>query len=84
MTNKKYHRGRRKGRGSGKKNPQRRAGVMSTIVFVIALAVFAFSAFQLFRIFSGYHKGQKVYDEVREHLPRPPQECFSPCRRRAE
>ncbi|MDO4474355.1 MAG: class B sortase [Eubacteriales bacterium] len=66
MANKKYHRGRRKGRGYGKKNPQRRAGVMSTIVFVIALAVFAFSAFQLFRIFSGYHKGQEVYDEVRD------------------
>ena len=66
MANKKYHRGRRRGRSSGRRKTGRKSGVFSTIIFIIALAVFAFSAFQLFRIFSGYQKGQKVYDEVRD------------------
>lgn len=54
---KRYHRGRRR---------KKKGGVISTIILVVALIVFCFSAFQLFQIFSGYYKGQKEYDQVRE------------------
>lgn len=60
MGKKKYHRGRRQKRRGRKKT----TSVLSMIVFVIALGVFVFSAFQLFQIFNGYRKGQEVYDEV--------------------
>lgn len=38
--------------------------VISTIVLLIALAVFVFSAFQLYKIFKGYNEGQNEYEEV--------------------
>ncbi|MDO4313895.1 MAG: class B sortase [Eubacteriales bacterium] len=57
---KRYHRGRRGRRKKGK------GGIISTIILIVAVIVFCFSAFQLYRIFSGYHKGQKEYDQVRE------------------
>ena len=53
---KSHKRGRKKKRG----------GAVSTIILVIALAVFCFSAYQLYGIFGGYFKGQKEYDKIRE------------------
>lgn len=55
-NDKQYRRGRRK----------RKGGVISTIIFIVALAVFCFSGYQLYGIFSGYSKGQKEYDKIRE------------------
>ena len=52
---KKYHRGRRK---------KRKGGIVSTIILIIALIVFTVSAFQLFRIYSGYHKGEVEYEDL--------------------
>ena len=52
---KSHKRGRKKKRG----------GAVSTIILVIALAVFCFSAYQLYGIFGGYFKGQKEYDKIR-------------------
>lgn len=49
-----YHRGRRKKKG----------GIISTIILIIAICVFAFSAFQLYKIFNGYHKGESEYDDL--------------------
>ncbi len=53
-----------------KKNKRRgkkkKGGVVSTILLTAALAVFCFSAFQLYKIFDGYHQGKKEYDEVKE------------------
>lgn len=60
-----YHRGRRK-KKSAKNRKKGKGGIISTIVLIVALAVFCFSAFQLYQIFSGYHEGKKEYDEVRE------------------
>lgn len=53
---KQYKRGRRRKKG----------GVVSTVILVVALAVFCFSGFQLYKIFGGYFKGQKEYDKIRE------------------
>lgn len=53
---KRYKRRRRK----------RRGGVVSTVVLVVALAVFCFSGYQLYKIFGGYFKGQQEYDKIRD------------------
>ena len=50
-----------------KKNNKKKKGIgniISTIVLLIALAVFAYSAFQLYQIFHGYNEGQNEYEEV--------------------
>lgn len=53
-----------KQRRKGKR--KKKGGVVSTVVLVIALAVFCFSAYQLYGIFGGYFRGQKEYDEIRD------------------
>ena len=52
--NRKQHRGRRK------------TSAASTIVLVVAVAVFIFSAYKLISIYSEYHKGDKEYDSIAE------------------
>lgn len=56
----------RKKSGAERKKTGRKGRLISNIVFVIAIIVFCISAFQLYRIISGYHEGRKEYDEVRE------------------
>ena len=58
IRDKRYHRGRKK--------KKKTAGIFSTIILVVALAVFCFSAFQLFKILKGYHDGRSEYDKVRK------------------
>ena len=53
-----YHRGRKK--------KKKKAGIVSTIILIVALAVFCFSAFQLFKILKGYYDGRSEYDKVRK------------------
>ncbi|XCP84998.1 class B sortase [Roseburia hominis] len=55
---KKYHRGRRKKASIG--------GIISTIILIVAVCVFCYSAFQLVQIQSGYKKGENEYDEIEE------------------
>ena len=55
-----HRRGPRKRHSKGSKA----AGVISKIILIIALAVFAYSAYQLFDIYYGYHKGEAEYDEI--------------------
>ena len=50
---KKHHRGRRKKKGGSK--------IVSNIILVIAIVVFAVSAYKLYGIFSEYNKGDKEY-----------------------
>lgn len=45
---------------------RKKANIVSTIVLIIAAAVFCVSAFQLYKIFSGYQKGKKEYDKIKE------------------
>lgn len=70
MSKKKhYHRGRRRpsaGSGSRKKTGSSKGRMISNVILVIAVIVFCVSAFQLFRIISGYYEGRKEYDKVRE------------------
>ena len=47
-----------------RKKRKKRRGIISTIILVIALAVFAYSAFQLYVIFKGYQDGQNEYEDV--------------------
>ena len=58
IRDKRYHRGRKK--------KKKKAGIFSTIILVVALAVFCFSAFQLFKILKGYHDGRSEYDKDRK------------------
>ena len=52
-----HHRGR-----------QRKGSVISTVVLVVAVAVFIFSAYKLINIYSEYHKGDKEYDNIVEDV----------------
>ena len=54
---KKYRRGRRK---------KKKGGIISTLILIIAIAVFCVSGYQLYKIFGGYHQGKSEYDKVRE------------------
>lgn len=57
---KRHHRGRRK-------KASKRA-IISNIILVVAVAVFLFSGFKLYTIYSEYHKGEKEYDSVTEDV----------------
>lgn len=48
----------------GKKKNCGKRNLISNIVLVIAVAVFLYSGYQLYTIFSEYHKGDKEYDSV--------------------
>lgn len=55
------HRGRRrKGKGSKGK------GILSNLLLIVALTVFAVSAYQLFKIGKGYYDGRSEYDKIRD------------------
>ena len=45
---------------------RRKASVLSSVILVIAVAVFIFSAYKLISIYSEYHKGDKEYDNIVE------------------
>lgn len=49
-----------------KKKGSRAGRVVSNLILIVAVLVFCVSAFQLFRILSGYYEGRKEYDKVRE------------------
>lgn len=75
-----YHRGRRRPavQADRQEMPEKRrqrkkktggggkGSILGNIVLVIAVLVFCVSAFQLFRIMSGYYEGRKEYDHVKE------------------
>ena len=43
---------------------KKKGGIISTVILIVAICVFAFSAFQLYKIFNGYHKGESEYDDL--------------------
>ena len=55
---KKHHRGRRKKTGG--------SNIVSNIILVIAIVVFAVSAYKLYGIFSEYNKGDKEYQKIQD------------------
>ena len=55
---KKPHRGRRKKKGG--------SNIVSNIILVIAIVVFAVSAYKLYGIFSEYNKGDKEYQKIQD------------------
>ena len=55
---KKHHRGRRKKKGG--------SNIVSNIILVIAIVVFAVSAFKLYGIFSEFNKGDKEYQKIQD------------------
>ena len=55
---KKHHRGRRKKKGG--------SNIVSNIILVIAIVVFAVSAYKLYGIFSEYNKGDKEYQKIQD------------------
>lgn len=54
----KHHRGRRKKKGG--------SNIVSNIILVIAIVVFAVSAYKLYGIFSEYNKGDKEYQKIQD------------------
>ncbi len=54
----KHHRGRRKKKG--------RSSIISNLILVIAIAVFAVSAYKLYGIFAEYNKGDKEYEKIQD------------------
>ena len=63
---KKRARKRRQKRRRKEERRQKKGGIISTIVLVVAIAVFCVSGFQLYKIMSGYHKGKAEYDKILE------------------
>lgn len=55
---KKHHRGRRKKKGG--------SNIVSNIILMIAIVVFAVSAYKLYGIFSEYNKGDKEYQKIQD------------------
>lgn len=55
---KKHHRGRKKKNGG--------SNIVSNIILVIAIVVFAVSAYKLYGIFSEYNKGDKEYQKIQD------------------
>ena len=55
---KKHHRGRKKKKGG--------SNIVSNIILVIAIVVFAVSAYKLYGIFSEYNKGDKEYKKIQD------------------
>ena len=55
---KKHNRGRRKKKGG--------SNIVSNIILVIAIVVFAVSAYKLYGIFSEYNKGDKEYQKIQD------------------
>ena len=55
---KKHHRGRRKKKGG--------SNIVSNIILVIAIVVFAVSAYKLYGIFSEYNKGDNEYQKIQD------------------
>lgn len=49
-----------------RKRVNRKRSLVSNIILVIAVCVFAFSAYKLIGIYSEYHKGDKEYDSIVE------------------
>ena len=58
MAGKKYHRGRKKAKKKG--------SLVLNLILILALIVFAVSAFQLFQIVKGYMDGRGEYEDIRE------------------
>ena len=58
MAGKKYHRGRKKAKKKG--------SLVLNLILILALSVFAVSAFQLFQIVKGYMDGRGEYEGIRE------------------
>lgn len=54
-----YHRGRNK-------KKRKKGGWLMNLILIIALAVFAVSAYQLFKIGKGYWDGRSEYDKIRD------------------
>lgn len=64
----KLHRQKMKEEGkyqNKKKQGKKKSSIFSTIVLVVAICVFCFSAFQLYKIFSSYKKGNDEYDKIK-------------------
>ena len=55
---KKHHRGKKKKKGG--------SNIVSNIILVIAIVVFAVSAYKLYGIFSEYNKGDKEYQKIQD------------------
>lgn len=45
---------------------RKKAGILTNIILVAAIAVFCVSAYQLYKIFKGYYDGRSEYDKIRE------------------
>ena len=57
-NNRKHHRGRREKKTKGQ--------MVSNIILVIAIAVFLFSGYKLYEIFSEYNKGETEYENIQD------------------
>ena len=49
-----------------KDNKNKKSGIFNKILFVVALLVFIYSAYQLYTIFAEYREGEKEYADVLE------------------
>jgi len=57
-NNRKHHRGKREKKTKGQ--------MVSNIILVIAIAVFLFSGYKLYEIFSEYNKGETEYENIQD------------------
>ena len=49
-----------------KRKGKKKGGVISTVILILAIIIFCISAYKLFTIFQGYHKGDQEYDHLKD------------------
>ena len=54
----------------GRREKKKKAGMLSNIILIVALAVFCVSAFQLVKIVGGYAKGRDALQSIKKTVSR--------------
>lgn len=59
---------RKKRRRRGRRKNQRKGNIVSNIILILAIAVFLFSGYKLYTIYSEYNKGDKEYESIMDEV----------------
>lgn len=58
--------GKYRKKSSRRKKGRKKGSILTTIILIVAIGVFCFSAFQLYKIFHSYKEGNDAYEKIRD------------------